>query len=160
MELTLISYHMAGVGNIKEISVASVVLNKITITNFLVGCIGAAVAWYMCYPDLKSEFWHDISFIPWYITIIMAPISGFLACFYFSRVYLKHIEDNTWQYGILPALVVSMLAGAISGFLTGMTCHPIIAIGGIYVGAFIGFIIGLISWLIFGKSILRFLVQN
>jgi len=133
--------------------------NKQTLASFVIGCIGAAMGGFYGYLAFLEDSEGYKPIIPAYFVFIVGLTSGFLSCFYCSKIYLKLLEDKDRRYGIRLAPTFGAIAGAITGFLTGFSWYPFAAPFGIIVGGSIGLVIGIVSWLMFGKLALCFLAK-
>jgi hypothetical protein len=133
--------------------------NSTTEASIVVGCIGAIIGglWvFVWITRLRSFDWTPML----YATFTAGVTTGFAACFFISKWYLKFMEHRSWQQGILFGSLFAILAGAISGAMTGTVLKfytsmnllgPLTTIlGGLAFGSLSGLVIGLPSSLIFG----------
>ena len=135
--------------------------NRTTKASIVVGCIGAIIGglWvFALITRLRGFDWTPML----YATLTAGVITGFAACFLISKWYLKIMEHRSWQHGILFGPLFAILAGVISGAMTGVVLKvytnmnllgPLTTVlGGIAFGSLSGLTVGLPSSLISGAT--------
>ena len=133
--------------------------NRSTRASLVVGCIGAIIGGLWVFTWITSLRGFD--WIPMlYVTLTVGVTTGFAVCFFISKWYLKFMEHRSWQRGILFGSLFAILAGVISGGMTGVVLKfytnmnllgPLTTVlGGLAFGSLSGLVVGLPSTLVFG----------
>jgi hypothetical protein len=133
--------------------------DRTTGASVVVGCIGAIIGglWvFVWITRLRGFEWTPMLCA----TLTAGVTTGFVACFFISKWYLRFMEHRSWQRGIIFGPLFAILAGVISGAMTGFVLKfytnmnllgPLTTVlGGLAFGSLSGLVVGLPSSLIFG----------